>query len=546
MSDETFCPDLSRQELSNSKYQDDDLGIKSMCGDDDSQNEIAGHSDSEEVPLHVNRNRETGLNWSDEPVDQKHAKRPRKQEPRVWKKKASCFYCQQQHMLVDCPTAPICNKCGRKGHTETACRKQNFSNSSSSVDLSEQTLPEFEKEKPRIDVKAKLARNVKKQKRVQGLILKRFCGLPVSKLLKNTSPPFVSEDKISLVDTLPEMDCVPDRVPLLDAQEEDQPDDYPPIPQLCWKWPTTMIIHESIPNLFKSMANVFINTSAFAITKMIMRNYGIPLLPRITGTAGLVYLILNLILVVLHRRDKTVHHSSINEGILNTLLKFLPDLFLPRLLLGTSLLLLKFATTHLPRTFWMYSGQCKFITKVMTLSQDDGSDPKITSALQQLQLTRRSDAEELMDLKHEDPLPMVAKMEFCSYPMDGTPDDCTPIPAYLMKLHKLRNPDPFLVSAEQVVQMTSPNVIDLVTNLREIRERINNTVRSAGSVASDKFCTLLQSFPIADAAFPALYAAADRNWRRQGIDSLNFYIQNTSAVSATATEPGRFLLYNQL
>lgn len=142
---------------------------------------------------------------------------------------------------------------------------------------------------------------------------------------------------------------------------------------------------------------------------------------------------------------------------------------------------------------------------------------------------RRTDTEKLLDLKHKKSLPYQATFEWWKYRESEFPDEGTSLnPFFISNPDHFnlfaavpRPPRPMNFSAEAFCQMTAPNVFDVKSSVEEMTERINNHVRAAGSVISNRYASMQHDHLITAAGYVASFASADWLWRRKNTLSLN-------------------------
>lgn len=399
----------------------------------------------------------------------------------VWKRKTRCFYCKQQdHILSECPTAPECSKCGRKGHLDKSCRNQEDGDTK----FSWQNASKQEK-------KEKKNRQDKKKKRKLQDSLDSLEG-SAEEILEKIEIPAMDDS-----------DAAKD-----DAQMEEEESQLFSLTKR-WIWPTnqTYFSPSNVLTVASSTLTSFITSVSFKTIAQAIK-YVCPLIS--TSTISTInFGLFSFPIITAFCAYFLIRNPALHFQFAQCLYRFLPSLL----------------TTK------------RTITRVLALTHEPEEEIE----------DRRTDVEKLQEHKH-DVKAIYAQMTWQSYDAESleTPDDSIPINTTHKHVLRMRDPEPFVISQEQVTQYLSPNNSDYTSSIIEIRERINNAVRSAGAVSSDRFGVLNRIFTPSDSAHVAMFVQADKMWRRQGIDSLKLTVQNASGGSATATDPGKFLLYNQL
>jgi hypothetical protein len=139
-------------------------------------------------------------------------------------------------------------------------------------------------------------------------------------------------------------------------------------------------------------------------------------------------------------------------------------------------------------------------------------------------LERRTENERLRKLVFNDTRLMNAQILFSLYKPGSNPDTGKLITdnklnKFLYEELEITNV-PFFFSGEQFLQMMNPSAFDMTANGVEFRERINNQVRNAGAVTNDRDLALSYTHLNRDAGLAAQWCYTDQLWRRQGLDIL--------------------------
>jgi len=138
----------------------------------------------------------------------------------------------------------------------------------------------------------------------------------------------------------------------------------------------------------------------------------------------------------------------------------------------------------------------------------------------------RTDVESNLDFKHADATPYLCTPVIGTY--SERPDNMIEVTTsslrariiYLLNRYRgdvLSLPEPFVCSGESASQALNPNISDIKATLFEKFERTNFFVRASGATASDRATSLQQLFSNSDAGFMSMFALADREWRRSGL-----------------------------